>query len=699
MGQGCRRPRPTEPDPRPPGAGADVRRHRSARAVHGAVRVHLRLLDGDPGRWFVQGLRHRWPPHDERDDGVHGHRRRVEQRPVHGRHQPVPDAADGAQLDPRGADHVRPRRQRAVRVDRADHRVRHRVASRQRHRRRPARPGGGRGVRLRAQLVHVGDRPVGQRSRVGAGRRPDHPVPALVRVDLLRAQPGPAVLAAGDRGLEPDLGRGRCRPQPVREPEPGVGRVGLAGAASGDLRAAVQRRDHRDLRPDRHAACSGSAPRTDPPLRGGRPPAPSARHRIERLEGRPHPAGAAFVARPWSGRPDRASREVEPPESVAAEAEGVAGGIEHDPEPVGVAVGGLGHRLGRAGRQGDRHGLADVGHGELEVGHLRRTARAFGPHRRLVPGLGLHVDRGAAARIGEVRPMVAIVGAGGRVGAAGGDRPSEQSAVEADHGSEVVGTTVEADAAEAGGRARSDRRGPPLEPRRRQRSDGEQDHPLGRVADRRALALECQHAGERGERGVHGVDTPQRRVVDAVGVEHPPPERRLRVVLGPQVTGEEDRGRLREHLRGGAVHRAAEVARVALGDGVEHGEAGAHPAVERVVAGIHRRRVRTHADRTQRPLGGPAPPARGPRRRRVDAHDGGIELVGQTADVGRGRTPEHVDDTAAVVERDDVEPLAGLGHVDAEAPSGLSRPGRRGRRRSRRSGPRSAGSGRRRRSR
>ena len=155
-------------------------------------------------------------------------------------------------------------------------------------------------------------------------------------------------------------------------------------------------------------------------------------------------------------------------------------------------------------------------------------------------------------------------------------------------------------------------------------------------------------------------------VVDAVGTEDVTPERHLGSVLRSQVARVQDGGRLRERLGGGAADVTAAVAGVAVGDSVEHGEPGAHPAVEGVVAGIGRRRVGGDAERPQRPLAGAALAGCCPGWRRVDADHRGVELVGQPTDVGRSRLPDHLDDPPIGVQRHHVEALAGLGDVDPE---------------------------------
>ena len=79
-------------------------------------------------------VRHRRARHDEPHHRRRWAPRSGEQRPADRRDRPLPHAADGAQRDPRRAHAVRPAGQHPVRHDRADHRLRHRLAARQRHR-------------------------------------------------------------------------------------------------------------------------------------------------------------------------------------------------------------------------------------------------------------------------------------------------------------------------------------------------------------------------------------------------------------------------------------------------------------------------------------------------------------------------------------------------------------------------------------
>ena len=161
--------------------------------IFGAAMVH-------PRRRQLQGLRHRRPGHDEPHHRRHGHRRRAQQRPVHGRHRtgsgrcrwPAAPSSPGARCP------TCCRASCAARIVLA-----HRAASSAGG---PATAssaslaGLGRrgGVRLRPQLVHRVHRPAGpsdpeSAQAVGAG----DPVPAGVRVELLRAHPGPARTGCG----------------------------------------------------------------------------------------------------------------------------------------------------------------------------------------------------------------------------------------------------------------------------------------------------------------------------------------------------------------------------------------------------------------------------------------------------------------------------------------------------------------------
>src|SRR6476660_7482199 len=79
------------------------------------------------------------------------------------------------------------------------------------------------------------------------------------------------------------------------------------------------------------------------------------------------------------------------------EAEWVAGGVEHDTDPLGITV----RRLPRCFRPG-RVEIIDL---NFEMNHLRLLAGSLGPARRLVPRLALDVDVHTTRRVPQLGPM------------------------------------------------------------------------------------------------------------------------------------------------------------------------------------------------------------------------------------------------------------------------------------------------------
>ena len=222
---------------------------------------------------------------------------------------------------------------------------------------------------------------VGQLRMVGVARRRAEPAghPAHVE-DGRRAQ---LLIVHGDVIDEPE-----CHVAPA----PADGRVEGAGVAKATNRASaggivaratqfydVSRGDVHPLLPGRR-----SARRQRDRRRQHHQPAMRHNH----LPSLPNTAGG----------PTPAARPVLRGDS-SAEAERVAGGIEHDPQPSRVVIRRLVWRAPAARFHHEGHGLIEGVHLDLEVHHLRWRTFGFGPDRRRVPPFRLEGDGRSAVRI------------------------------------------------------------------------------------------------------------------------------------------------------------------------------------------------------------------------------------------------------------------------------------------------------------
>src|SRR5690348_3493309 len=213
------------------GAGDAGRRHDHAGHLHLDVRVRVRRRDLAARPRQLPRVPDRRDARDGPGPDRAGRGRRAGHRHVHRADGPVQVAADVALGGAGGAVHRRTAHPAHRRGRRGLRRAGHRLAGAHRRGRR------GRGARARAAVrlrVHLGGSLPGHgpaQPGGGAGDRVHHLPAADVRVQRVRADPGPAGLAAAGGGVEPDVRAGRRVPAAVRQPEPGRLGALLADAA------------------------------------------------------------------------------------------------------------------------------------------------------------------------------------------------------------------------------------------------------------------------------------------------------------------------------------------------------------------------------------------------------------------------------------------------------------------------------------